>query len=81
VFFGLERIKGMQNKVRFFLETDNHAPSWLLAHPSSLGKMGRWVVRISAFKFRVQRVRGTQNIVADLLSKMFRSQNMRDRSM
>ena len=81
--FGLERFKVTQNTVSFFffLETDNQASSWLLTHPSSLGKIGRWAVRISAFKFSVQRVRGTQNIVADSLSKMFGSQNMRDRLM
>jgi len=57
----------------FILETDNQALSWLLSHPRQLGKIGRWVVKISAIKFEVRRVRGTQNIVADTLSRMFDS--------
>ena len=55
----------------FLLETDNQALSWLLAHPRQLGKIGRWVVKISSFKFKVQHIRGTQNVVADALSRMF----------
>jgi len=78
VLFGLEKFRVMQKKVSFFWGgTDNQAPSWLLAHPSSLGKIRGWVVRISAFKFRMQRVRVIQNIVADSLTRMFGSQYMR----
>ena len=45
----------------------------MLSHPRQLGKIGRWVVKISALKFEVRHVRGTQNIVADTLSRMFES--------
>ena len=47
--------------------------SWLLSHPRQLGKIGRWVTKISALKFQVKHIRGTQNIVADALSRMFES--------
>jgi hypothetical protein len=36
-----------------------------------LGKTGRWVVKISSLKFKLQHERGTQNVVADALSRMF----------
>jgi hypothetical protein len=39
--------------------------------PRQLGKIGRWVAKISALKFQVRHIRGTQNIVADALSRMF----------
>jgi hypothetical protein len=55
------------------LETDNQALSWLLSHPRQLGKIGRWVAKISALKFQVRHIRGTQNIIADTLSQMFES--------
>ena len=35
------------------------------------GKIGRWVVKISSFKFRAQHIWGTQNVVADALSRMY----------
>jgi hypothetical protein len=58
----------------FHLETDNQALSWLLLHLRQLGKICRWVVRISSLKFKVQHIRGTQNIVAETLSRIFEGQ-------
>jgi hypothetical protein len=58
---------------KFLLETDNQALSWLLSHPRQLGKIGRWVVKISSLKFKVRHIRGTQNVVADALSRVFES--------
>lgn len=75
VVFGMEKFRRYLEHSEFLLETDNQALSWLLAHPRQLGKIGRWVVRISSFKFKVQHVRGTQNIVADCLSRMYSEPN------
>ena len=55
------------------METDNQALSWLLNHPKQLGRIGRWVLRLNCYKFKVQHIRGTQNVVADTLSRMFQS--------
>jgi len=38
-----------------------------------MGNIGRWVVKIWALKFQVRHIRGTQNIIADTLSRMFES--------
>jgi hypothetical protein len=74
VLFGMEKFRQYLEHAEFLLETDNQALSWLLSHPRQLGKTGRWAVRISSFKFKVQHIRGTQNIVADTLSRMFQGQ-------
>jgi len=50
---------------------DNQVLSWLLSYPRQLGKIGRWVVKLSALKFQVRHIRGTQNIVTDTLPRMF----------
>uniref|UniRef100_A0A1B6JZN4 RNA-directed DNA polymerase n=1 Tax=Homalodisca liturata TaxID=320908 RepID=A0A1B6JZN4_9HEMI len=71
VVFGMDKFRRFLEHSEFLLETDNQALSWLLAHPRQLGKIGRWVVKIAAFKFRVQHIRGTQNVVADALSRMY----------
>lgn len=55
----------------FILQTDNQALSWLKAQPHSLGKIGRWLYRLSAFSFEVQHIPATQNVVADSLSRLF----------
>jgi len=73
VLFGTEKFRKYIEHRDFILETDNQALSWLLSHPRQLRKIGRWVLKISALKFEVRHVRGTQNIVADTLSRMFDS--------
>ncbi len=71
VVFGINKFRRFLEHKEFLLETDNQALSWLLAHPRQLGKIGRWVVQISSLKFSVQHVRGTQNVIADTLSRMY----------
>lgn len=71
VVFGTEKFRRFLEHAEFLLETDNQALSWLLAHPRQLGKLARWVVKIAAFKFKVQHVRSSENLVADTLSRMF----------
>jgi hypothetical protein len=71
VLFGIEKFSQYLEHTEFLLETDNRELSSLLSHPRQLGKIGHWVVRISSLKFKVQHIRGTQNIVADTLSRMF----------
>ena len=69
--YALDKFRRFLEHAEFLLETDNQALPWLLTHPRQLGKIGRWVVKISSFKFKVQHIRGSQNVVADALSRMF----------
>jgi hypothetical protein len=71
VLFSTDKFCKYIEHQEFVQETDNQALSWLLSHPRQLGKIGRWVVKISALKFEVRHIRGTQNIVADALSQIF----------
>jgi hypothetical protein len=71
VLFGTEKFRKYIEHKEFIMEMDNQAQSWLLSHSRQMGKTGRWVVKISTLKFQVRRIRGTQNIVADTLSRMF----------
>jgi len=73
VLFGIEKFLKYHEHREFILETDNQALLWLLSHPRQLGKIGRWIAKISVLKFQVRHIRGTQNIVADALSRMFES--------
>lgn len=75
VVFGMDKFRQYLEHSEFLLETDNQALSWLLAHPRQLGKIGRWVVKISSFKFRTQHLRGSLNVVADTLSRMYSEPN------
>jgi hypothetical protein len=37
----------------------------------NVGRLGRWILRLAPFKFRVKHTRGVDNVVADALSLMF----------
>jgi transposase InsO family protein len=71
VLFGLDKFRGYVEHVEFDLETDNQALMWCLSHPRQLGRIARWVIRFSAFKFCIHHIRGTQNVIADALSRMY----------
>jgi hypothetical protein len=71
VVFGIDKFRQYLEHKEFLLETDNQVLSLLLNHPRQVGKIGRWVVKILSFKFKVQHIRGTQNVIADALSRMF----------
>jgi hypothetical protein len=71
VLFSTDNFRSYLEHAEFLLETYNQALSWLLSHPRQLGKIGRCRVKISSLTFKAQHVRGTQNVVADALSRMF----------
>ena len=75
IVFAFEKFKPFLEHKEFLLETDNQALSWLLNHLKQLGLIGRWVLRLNCYKFKVQHIRGTQNVVADTLSRMFQPPN------
>lgn len=75
VMFGLEKFRFYLEHKEFTLETDNQALSWVLARPRKTGRLARWAVRISAFRFKVKHIKGTDNQVADALSRMFQEED------
>lgn len=60
----------------FTLQTDNQALTWLKAQPHSLGKIGRWIYRLSAFSFNVEHIPSKDNPVADGLSRLFEDEEI-----
>lgn len=67
----MEHFREFLEHTKFLLETDNQALAWLLGHPRQLGRIGRWVIRIMSFNFEVAHIRGTENVIADCLSRMY----------
>jgi hypothetical protein len=53
------------------LHCDNVALCWLLRKTKDVGCLGRWILRLAPFKFKVQHSHGRNNVVADALSRMF----------
>lgn len=55
----------------FILRCDNSALAWILTHCRKLGKLARWCEIILSLPFKVERIKGTDNVLADYLSRMF----------
>ena len=71
VLFGCEKCRSYLEHKEFELHCDNLALCWLLKRVKDIGRLGRWVLRLAPFKFRVKHTRGTDNVVADALSRVF----------
>ena len=71
VVFGCEKCGVYLEHKEFELHCDNLALCWLLRKVKDIGRLGRWILRLAPFKFRVRHTRGVDNVVADALSRMF----------
>jgi len=71
VLFGCEKNRAYLEQKQFELNCDNLALCWLLKRVKDVGRLGRWLLRLSPFKFKVRHTRGVDNVVADALSRMF----------
>jgi len=71
VIFGCEKCRSYLEHKEFELQCDNLALCWLLKRVKDIGRLGRWILRLAPFKFRVKHTRGSDNVVADALSRMF----------
>jgi hypothetical protein len=71
VIFGCEKCRPYLEHKEFELQCDNLALCWLLRKVKDIGRLGRWILRLAPYKFRVKHTRGSENVVADALSRMF----------
>lgn len=69
--WSMEKFKAYLLHQKFILQTDSSCLTWLIRHPRNLGRVGRWLLRISRFQFDVEHIRGTVNCTADCLSRLF----------
>jgi hypothetical protein len=71
ILFGCEKCRIYLEHKEFYLHCDNLVLCWLLKRVKDVGRLGRWILRLVPFKFRVSHTRGVDNVVADALSRMF----------
>jgi hypothetical protein len=71
IIFGCEKCRTYLEHKEFELQCDNLALYWLLKRVKDIGRLGRWVLRLAPFKFKVVHTRGVDNVVADALSRVF----------
>ena len=71
VLSGCEKFRPYLEHKEFELHCDNLALCWLLKRVKEIGRLGRWILRLAPLKFRVVRTKGSENVVADALSRIF----------
>jgi len=49
----------------FLIRCDNSALQYLNSMKHAAGRLGRWNLLLSSYKYRVEHIRGKQNVVAD----------------
>jgi len=78
IVFGCERARSYLEHKQFELQCDNLALCWLFRNVKDVGRLGRWILRLARFKFKVHHTRGTDNVVADSLYRMFEGREVTD---
>jgi hypothetical protein len=71
VVYGCEKYRSHLEHKDFCHHTDNEAMASLLRHAEKLGRRGRWVLRLSPFKYKVCHVSGKTNVGADCLTRQY----------
>jgi hypothetical protein len=77
VVFGCERARTYLEHKEFELHCDNLALCWLFRNVKDMGRLGRWILRLAPFKFKVHHTKGVDNVVADS-SRMFEGHEVTD---
>jgi hypothetical protein len=71
ILMGCGRCRSYLEHKEFELECDSLSLCWPLKRTKDVGRLGRWVLRLAPFKFKVRHTRDVDNVVADALSRMF----------
>ena len=71
VIYAAENLKPyLQNNRAFVVQSDHANLKWLMNVRHDSGRLARWALRLSEFQFHVEHIPGTQNTVADGLSRV-----------
>ncbi|KRH94790.1 pol polyprotein, partial [Pseudoloma neurophilia] len=68
VIWAVEKFKYFLHS-SFTIRNDHHALKWLLELKEPKGRLARWIMKFSNFDFKFEYVKGSNNIVADPLSR------------
>ena len=76
IVWALDRFRGYLECNEVIVMTDHQALRWLMSLKSPHGRLARWALQIQGYEAEIKYVPGHTNVVADLLSRPFLSDEM-----
>ncbi|KMQ81811.1 pol polyprotein [Lasius niger] len=55
----------------FKVVTDHSSLRWLMNQSDLSGRLARWAIKLQGYSFEIEHRKGTENVVADALSRSF----------
>lgn len=70
VISAIKKFRPYIEMMPFTVVTDHSALKWLMGQKDLSGRLARWSLKLQAFNFDIQHRKGSQNVVADTLSRI-----------
>ena len=70
VLAGIKHYNEFLRPKEFLIRTDSSAIKFLNSVRHVVGRLGRWHLMLSGYKYRVEHIKGKQNVIADRLSRI-----------
>lgn len=70
VISAIKKFRPFIELMPFTVVTDHSALKWLMGQKDLSGRLARWSLKLQAFNFDIQHRKGSQNVVADTLSRL-----------
>lgn len=74
IVYGLDHFK-QYLKHYFTIICDNSVLTWRLNNLLQIGKTVCWIEKSKPLKFKIQHIKGTNNVIADCLSRLFEGES------
>ena len=76
IIWALDKFRGYLECNHVLIMTDHQALKWLMNLKSPHGRLARWSLEIQGYDAQIQYIPGKQNVIADMLSRPFLSDEL-----
>lgn len=66
----VKRFRPYVELVKFTVITDHASLKWLMSLKDLSGRLARWSLQLQAYEFDIEHLKGKDNVVADMLSRL-----------